>query len=212
MSLTRAERLLQDLGITEPDEIDLHAIAFHTGARVRYRPLDGCEARIVGTRDQAIITVKADSSPRRKQFSIAHELGHWHHHRGECLACRAEKSRPGGQLSPERVANGYAGDLLMPNYIFRPHARAHAKLTFRAVAALSKATTLRLFLSATARRAASGSPRRRACRPGGFRGITSTPTMIPCRARSVRMPGLIAGRPSVTRYTSKAVASVPMTF
>jgi hypothetical protein len=32
--LTRAERLLQDLGVTEPKEIDLEAIAFHLGARV----------------------------------------------------------------------------------------------------------------------------------------------------------------------------------
>ena len=139
MPFTPAERLLQELGITEPEEIDLDAIAFHTGARVRYRRFDGCEARIVGSRDRAIITVKVDSSPRRKRFSIAHELGHWHHHRGQCLACRAEETRPGGPLSPERVADGYAGDLLMPKYIFRPLARAYAKLTFKAVAALSDA-------------------------------------------------------------------------
>lgn len=49
MLLTPAERLLQELGITEPSEIDLDAIAFHAGARVRYRPLDGCEARIMAT-------------------------------------------------------------------------------------------------------------------------------------------------------------------
>jgi Zn-dependent peptidase ImmA (M78 family) len=84
MRLSSAERLLQELGITEPDEIDLEAIAFHVNANVRYRRLDGCEARIIGTGDKAIITVNANSSPRRKRFSIAHELGHWHHHRGKC--------------------------------------------------------------------------------------------------------------------------------
>ena len=47
MALTQAERLLQELGVTEPGEIDLEAIAYHVNARVRYRPLDGCEARIV---------------------------------------------------------------------------------------------------------------------------------------------------------------------
>jgi hypothetical protein len=140
MHLTHAERLLQELGITEPDEIDLDAVAFHVGARVRYRPLEGCEARIIGAGDQAIITVKADSHPRRKRFSIAHELGHWHHHRGHCLVCRVEEMRrPGGALSPERVADGFAADLLMPAYLFKPLARQHAKLTFKAVNALAEA-------------------------------------------------------------------------
>lgn len=46
--LSPAEQLLQDLGVTEPKEIDLEAIAFHVNARIRYRPLDGCEACIVG--------------------------------------------------------------------------------------------------------------------------------------------------------------------
>ena len=40
---TPAEVILKQLGITEPREIDLEAIAWHLGARVRYRPLDGCE-------------------------------------------------------------------------------------------------------------------------------------------------------------------------
>ena len=55
--LTPAERLLQELGITEPKEIDLEAVAFHLGARVRYRRLEGCEAQIIGRNDAAIITI-----------------------------------------------------------------------------------------------------------------------------------------------------------
>jgi hypothetical protein len=66
--LTPAERLLQKLGITEPEEIDLEAIAFHLGACVRFRKLDGCEARIIGRNDQAIITIGEDCSYRRKRF------------------------------------------------------------------------------------------------------------------------------------------------
>lgn len=138
MSLTRAERLLQELGITEPNEIDVEAIAYYVGARVRYRPLQGCEARIIGAGDQAIITVKSDSHPRRKRFSIAHELGHWHHHRGQCLVCRAEETRPGGPLSQERIADSFAADLLMPTYLFMPLARQHAKLTLKAINALAE--------------------------------------------------------------------------
>jgi hypothetical protein len=178
MSLTPAERLLQDLGITEPDEIDLDAIAFHTGARVRYRPLNGCEARIVGSRDRAIITVRADTPPRRKRFSIAHELGHWHHHRGQCLACRAEESRPGGLLSPERVADGYAGDLLMPNYLFRPLARQHARLTLKTVTTLADA--FRTSQTATAIRLVESdhTPAVLVCHsPNGRRWFTRAPSV-----------------------------------
>ena len=81
--LAPAERLLQELGITEPEEIDLEAIAFHLGACVRFRKLDGCEARIIGCNHAAIITIGEDCSYRRKRFSLAHEIGHWTHHKGQ---------------------------------------------------------------------------------------------------------------------------------
>jgi IrrE N-terminal-like domain len=134
--LTPAESLLQELGVTGPAEIDLEAIAFNVGARVRCRPLDGCEARIIGCDDAAIITVNQRSSYPRKRFSIAHELGHWRHHRGKALVCRAEEFRLRDPTSPERVADVYAADLLMPHYLFRPVARQHPKLTFKTVSAL----------------------------------------------------------------------------
>lgn len=117
----------------EPREIDLEAIAFHLGARVRYRKLEGCEARIIGRNDSAIITVGKDCSDRRKRFSLAHEIGHWTHHKGQTLVCRVEESLPQGRMSPERVANTYAADLLMPRYLFDPAARAYPKLNFKTV-------------------------------------------------------------------------------
>jgi hypothetical protein len=138
MRLTPAERLLKELGITEPEEIDLEAIAFHVGARVRYRKLDGCEARIIGRENAAIITIGKDCSDRRKRFSLAHELGHWTHHRGRTLVCRVEETIPQGALSPERVANNFAADLLMPRYLFNPAARSSAKLNFRTVNELAE--------------------------------------------------------------------------
>jgi hypothetical protein len=137
--LSPAERLLQDLGVTEPREIDLEAIAYHVNARIRYRPLDGCEACIVGGAANAIISVNNASSARRKRFSIAHELGHWHHHRGRRLACRVDDAiRPPGGASPEQIANGYAADLLMPYYLFRPLARSLGAPTLKAVDTLAE--------------------------------------------------------------------------
>jgi hypothetical protein len=131
--LTPAERLLQKLGVTEPREIDLEAIAFHLGARVRYRKLEGCEARIIGRNDAAIITISKDCVDKRMRFSLAHEIGHWSHHTGQTLVCRVEESLPQDRMSPERVANGFAADLLMPHYLFKPIARSYTKLSFKTV-------------------------------------------------------------------------------
>jgi uncharacterized protein DUF955 len=133
MRLTPAERLLQELGVTEPSEIDLEAIAFYLGARVRYRNLEGCEARIIGRDDAAIITIGKSCTDRRKRFSLAHEIGHWTHHKGQTLVCRVEETVPQGKMSAERVANNYAADLLMPRYLFHSVARSYPKLNFKTV-------------------------------------------------------------------------------
>jgi Zn-dependent peptidase ImmA (M78 family) len=136
MALSIAERILQDLGVTGPHEIDLEAIAFHMNARVRFRPLDGCEARIVGLGDRAVITINERSGWPRQRFSIAHELGHWHHHKGQCLACRVDDYRPSDGTSPERVADAFASDLILPHYLFKPLARQQKRMTFKIVADL----------------------------------------------------------------------------
>jgi hypothetical protein len=133
--LSPAELVLRELGITEPSEIDLEAIAWTLGARVRYRPLDGCEARIVGNGDCAIITVNSRSHPRRQRFSIGHELGHWQFHRGRLLTCSADQigRAADGQSPRERTADNYAANLLMPNFLLQPRAKTFPKLTFQAV-------------------------------------------------------------------------------
>lgn len=146
--MTPAEELLQELGITEPKEIDLEAVAYHVGAKVRFRPLCGCEAHIVGCAGRAIITVKSDSSARRKRFSIAHELGHWRYHRGKTLVCKVDEYRPRDAPSPEKVADGYAADLLMPRYLFGPMASAIERMSFDSISRLSDA--FKTSLTATA--------------------------------------------------------------
>lgn len=120
-----AEELLQDLGISDPRDIDLEAIAFDQGATVKYQSLRGCEARIVGYGSRGIITVDPDNDPSRVRFSIGHELGHWHQHRGRSLICRSDEINNPGRKStdPERVADSYAADLVLPRYLFVPRAR-----------------------------------------------------------------------------------------
>lgn len=121
-SVTRAELCLLGLGVTDPREIDVRAIAHEAGAAVRIRKLTRCEARIVGNDDHAIISVSEDSGPQRRRFSIAHELGHWELHRGRQFECRTSDidNAENSPLNPERQADSYAADLLMPWYLFQP--------------------------------------------------------------------------------------------
>ena len=89
MSYSAPERLLRSLGIEKPEEIDLDAIAWSLGAKVKYRPLKSCEARICGCGDRAIISVDCNKMPQRQRFSVGHEIGHWTYHRGQLLVCRS---------------------------------------------------------------------------------------------------------------------------
>jgi hypothetical protein len=69
-----------------------------------------------------VITVNSRAIPARRRYSVAHELGHWHHHRGQILFCGAgDIGNPArGPLDPETQADQFASDLLLPNFMFRP--------------------------------------------------------------------------------------------
>lgn len=138
--LSHAEVILQELGIVDPKEIDLDAIACHMNAHVKYRPLDGCEARIIGLKNAAIISINEDSYPKRQRFSLAHEIGHWHHHRGQSLMCNSEDigNYNNSPTNPERVADKFASDLILPNYLFTAAVKSYAKLNFKMVGELGE--------------------------------------------------------------------------
>lgn len=131
--LAPAEDILRSLGITDPKEIDLAAIAWSLGAKVRSRPLDGCEARIMGVGNSAIITVNSRSHSRRQRFSIGHELGHWKKHRGQVMVCRSDEIGNVNATSAERSADQFAADLLMPVYLFQPILRDYRQLNFDSI-------------------------------------------------------------------------------
>jgi len=138
-NLNPAEKVLKSLGITEPGEIDLEAIAWTLGVKVKYRPLDGCEARIIGKCDTAIVTVNSRSNLGRQRFSLAHELGHWEFHRGQYMVCRSEDigNFSNKASTAEKRADNYAANLLMPNYLFRPSMRTFRNLDFDVIRKIS---------------------------------------------------------------------------
>ena len=132
--------VLDELGITEPSEIVIEAIAQHCGATIVYEPLDGCEARIIGRGDRAIITVSSKAPRPRQRFSGMHELGHWMRDRGRiAFACTANALlREWGDDNPERRANRWGADVLLPRRMFQT-AAGGLPPTFDSARALAKA-------------------------------------------------------------------------
>jgi hypothetical protein len=122
---TSPEQILRVLGITEPEDIDIEAIAYACGATIVPQPLTGCEANIIGFGDRAIITVNSNSIPTRRRFSSGHELGHWMKDRGQnafgCLDSQMESEWTAN--NPEARANRFASDLLLPVSMFVPRAK-----------------------------------------------------------------------------------------
>lgn len=135
-----AETLLFELGVTDPKDIDVDAIADCVDAEIDYRDLVGCEAQIIGYRDRAVIYVRKEARYQRRRFSAGHELGHWHHHRGQSFVCRSEDiGRPIDEASKnaERVADAYAADLLLPPFLFAPRLTSQQKVTLEGLVDLA---------------------------------------------------------------------------
>lgn len=118
----RAEKRILDLGISNPNDIDIEAIAFDASVRVEYSDLNGCAAMLVGVGNNAIATVRRSGNYGRDRFSIAHELGHWELHRGKSFKCRVDDPSQNlfSDTTLEKEADRYASHLLMPSYLFTP--------------------------------------------------------------------------------------------
>jgi len=116
-------QILSDLGILEPTDIDIEAIAEDCGATIRYQSLTGCAARIMGYKDRAIITVDSGNPRPRQRFSAGHELGHWMKDRGQVSFQCSEKNliKEWSDDNPEKRANRFSADILLPPTIFRKY-------------------------------------------------------------------------------------------
>jgi len=146
---TSPEQILSLLGITEPEELDIEAIAYACGATILPQPLSGCEANIIGFSNRAIITVNSNSISTRQRFSGGHELGHWMKDRGQsafgCSGLQIDSEWTSSSV--ETRANRFASDLLLPVAMFSPLAKGRP-MTLETVADL--AAVFRMSRTATA--------------------------------------------------------------
>jgi len=123
----RAEARIAELGIRDPQDIDVEAIAADAGVAVRYESLAGCAATLVGYGQRAIATIRQSPVRGRERFSVGHELAHWELHRGRSFRCRVDEPvlNLESNVVLEREADEFASHLLMPKPLFNPRVLAH---------------------------------------------------------------------------------------
>lgn len=150
-SFKNPDDLLKFCGITTPSEISLRGLCDVCDVKVEERILTDCEARIIGGKRGAVVSVQQGIMETRKRFCVGHELGHWMHDRGtpsfECT--KSDIGNVNIQNQVEARANRYAADLLMPKKMFLKEARKFG-VDFDAVGNLAK--LFRTSINATALR------------------------------------------------------------
>ncbi len=136
-------RLLEELGILRPEEIDVEAIAEYVGATVVYDELHGCGGGLVARGDRAIITADRRSERPEQRLAVAHELAHWLLDRGQSGLVPSD---PMGvyvnwfdedgyedDVTPEERADGWAAELLLPDTMRSEELRWDTAMNFATV-------------------------------------------------------------------------------
>jgi hypothetical protein len=105
---------------------------------------------------KAVISVNSRSPERRRRFSLAHELGHWHHHRGRVLFCGKDDigNFANDALNPEIRGKCVGVPFILPSYLLIPRIQKLKRVTLVAARDMSDefcasltATLLKMTLS-----------------------------------------------------------------
>ncbi|MEZ4442897.1 MAG: ImmA/IrrE family metallo-endopeptidase [Polyangiaceae bacterium] len=121
--MASARRLVDDLQIQDPAELDISLIAAHLGLHVRRRALLHEEGRLLRAGSCGVIVVADRAYESAKwRFVIAHEIGHFLRHPEAdsfdiCTTANLASYLGSGR---EAEANDFAGELLMPTRLFAP--------------------------------------------------------------------------------------------
>lgn len=121
----KATEVLRRLGIQQLQELDIEAIAFHHGLRVRYGGLSGAQGRLAARGGRGFVRV-ADGIHQlpRRRYIVSHELGHHLMHAPEgrlSLCTEGDFLRYDAAAGDaEEEANWFAAELLMPKPLFEP--------------------------------------------------------------------------------------------
>ncbi len=116
-----AFRLHRDLGFPHPRAVQIEDLAMYRKVFVKEGPLKSAEGRLIRKKGRGIVHIRNSFKfEGRRQFTIAHELGHWELHKGVSqFLCEESDMRDYGHSPMEMEANCFAAELLMPTGHFR---------------------------------------------------------------------------------------------
>jgi len=127
----RAIRLREEIGIEDTSEVELEDIVTAYGGLIQYKDMGNIDGRIVYGKKISTIYINAEIQYNgRKQFALAHELGHLLMHKGTLIHDDmsslnwfndSEKQLKKGKQEYE--ANQFASEYLMPSDMFYKNAR-----------------------------------------------------------------------------------------
>ncbi len=118
----KALRVLEAYNITEP-VVDVRKIAEGEGYEIKEIKMPSGYDGVAGFHDQSkkIVYVAIDDTPRRKLFTIAHELGHiFLEHPNYSVLFRVPKD-DAEYSDEEQQANSFAAHLLMPDFMVKEY-------------------------------------------------------------------------------------------
>jgi Zn-dependent peptidase ImmA (M78 family) len=122
-----AQKILSDFGIDVPNEISIEDVVHALDIPLRSRELNGCDGRIIHEGNKSIIVINDQIQYQsRRDFTIAHELGHYLMHRNNLIQHMDSISTMSwfdssvkNQISiQEFEANTFAAEILLPSSIF----------------------------------------------------------------------------------------------
>jgi len=118
LAKANAKKLLKDLCLEKPEDIDLFAIAGLENIFIEERTLSSFEGELVFKNGKGIISVNDKLVEQgQKKFTIAHELGHYYNSgkkEGSYFCSGLDIRGVNRNVSAEVDANDFAAELLMP--------------------------------------------------------------------------------------------------
>jgi hypothetical protein len=136
----KASRLLDSFLVGSPDEIDLETLAWHVGRlTIETGDLGTAEGQLIASALSGVIRIASHVQPEgRRRFTIAHEIGHYCLHGPKPTFDDTRDLTTWKTHSKETEANIFAGELLMPERLFKPRTISKTAPSLALIDALAK--------------------------------------------------------------------------
>lgn len=123
-----ALKILADFGIDNPRDVSIEDIIYALNIPLKYSKLTNCDGRIIHGDGKSLIVVNDNIGfETRRNFTLAHELGHYLMHRADLiqhlddsasLAWFDTKNKT--RISQQEIeANTFAAEILLPSHLFK---------------------------------------------------------------------------------------------